>query len=468
MIWVHVIRIQPQRDAFPPNLQPTRKITAPLLNLSGSAAQGQPPVELLETPLQWPAADSHGSLGDGRFATHHHSPANVTELCELIAACSAESQPVYPQGGCTSLNYGGLPSRPGAIVSTKLLSKVIDYPAADMTITVESGMTLEALQAILSTNNQYLPIDPPQAAQATLGGIMATGWTGPRRHTAMRPRDQLIGIGFVNGSGTLIKGGGRVVKNVAGYDFPKLLTGSMGALGIIAELTYKVRPKPESTAIAWVSVPDITALTAFLDTLNHSSTRPTAIEVLNMHPASQIGSKNGLKSSKYVVAVGFDDSLKTVEWQTREIAQELPDGCELEIVRDSQALPLWHDLTESYANSGGQFTARVVTRPSQLSHILDSSDNDTWAIQAHAGQGIATFTSLHDLDLKTALNHVAQLTELVRKSGGSVSITHTPAAWKPEFQIWGEPRPDWSIMDGIKSALDPNRILNPGRFLDLC
>jgi glycolate oxidase FAD binding subunit len=106
-----------------------------------------------------------------------------------------------------------LPSRPGAIVSTKLLSKVIDYPAADMTITVESGMTLEALQAILSTNNQYLPIDPPQAVQATLGGIMATGWTGPRRHTAMRPRDQLIGIGFVNGSGTLIKGGGRVVKH---------------------------------------------------------------------------------------------------------------------------------------------------------------------------------------------------------------------------------------------------------------
>lgn len=424
-------------------------------------------MELLETPLQWPTADSHGSLGDGRFATHHHSPANVTELCELIAACSAESQPVYPQGGCTSLNYGGLPSRPGAIVSTKLLSKVIDYPAADMTITVESGMTLEALQAILSTNNQYLPIDPPQAVQATLGGIMATGWTGPRRHTAMRPRDQLIGIGFVNGSGTLIKGGGRVVKNVAGYDFPKLLTGSMGALGVIAELTYKVRPKPESTAIAWVSVPDITALTAFLDTLNHSSTRPTAIEVLNMHPASQIGSKNGLKSSKYVVAVGFDDSLKTVEWQTQEIAKELPNGCELEIVRDSQALPLWHDLTESYANSGEKFTARVVTRPSQLSHILDSSDNDTWAIQAHAGQGIATFTSRHDLDLKTALNHVAQLTELARKSGGSVSITHTPTAWKPEFQIWGEPRPDWSIMDGIKSALDPNRILNPGRFLDL-
>ena len=169
-----------------------------------------------------------------------------------------------------------------------------------------------------------------------------------------------------------------------------------------------------------------------------------------------------------MVAVGFDDSLKTVEWQSREIAQELPDGCELEIVRDAQANSLWHDLTESYANSGGQFTARIVTRPSQLCHILNSSDNDTWAIQAHAGQGIATFTSLHDLDLKTALNRVAQLTELVRKSGGSVSITHTPAAWKPEFQIWGEPRPDWSIMDGIKSALDPNRILNPGRFLDLC
>src|SRR5262249_2814166 len=152
------------------------------------------------------------------------------------------------------------------------LSRVIDYPAADMTITVEAGMTLGALQTALAANHQRLPPDAPQPQKATLGGLFATETSGPPRVGARRPRDMIIGISFINADGEIIKGGGRVVKNVAGYDLPKLLTGSMGTLGIIAQLTLKVRPTPEASAIVWLPLSDAASVGEVVDGLNLSAT----------------------------------------------------------------------------------------------------------------------------------------------------------------------------------------------------
>ncbi len=433
---------------------------------------GQPTVELLEKPLDR-LADTEGAsrtalrLGDGIFATRRETPSSVSDLCACVAQCAGENLGIYPQGGRTSLDFGGVPARPGLIINTLELSKVIDYPAADMTITVESGMTLAALQAILDKQNQYLPIDPPQSDQASLGGVMATGWTGPRRFSAMRPRDQLIGIGFVNGLGTLIRGGGRVVKNVAGYDFPKLLTGSMGSLGILTELTFKVRPKPESTAIAWVPVRSAEEVGSFLDRLNLSATRPTALEVLNHPAANKIGSPLGLKPGDYVVAIGFDDTAKSIRWQCETILNELPQGVSAEICLDSSARSIWHALTENYAQTEARLSVRIVTRPSRLAELLADIDSAVWNIQAHAGQGIATLSTELDRSLAAVEQDLARWASKVAPSGGCVSLPICPTGWKPHLKIWGDPKPDWSIMAGIKAALDPNQILNPGRLIGL-
>ena len=178
---------------------------------------------------------------------------------------------IYPQGGRTALDYGGVPRRPGVAIDTTGINRLIDYPFADMTITVEAGMTLSALRAILAEQGQRVLVDAPDPDQATLGGIYATNASGPRRYAAGRPRDQIIGVSFVTSEGVVVKGGGRVVKNVAGYDFPKLLTGSMGTLGIITQLTLKVRPIPEASAIAWVPFWNPEAS----PTRSTSSTRPT-------------------------------------------------------------------------------------------------------------------------------------------------------------------------------------------------
>src|SRR5262249_36061141 len=158
-------------------------------------------------------------------------------------------------------------------IDTTAICRLIDYPFADMTITAEAGMTLAALSEILASKQQRLLVEAPFPERATLGGIYATNTSGPRRFGAGRPRDQIIGVSFVTSDGTVVKGGGRVVKNVAGYDLPKLLTGSMGTLGIITQLTLKVRPIPEKSAIVWASFRSARAASEALDSLNVSDTR---------------------------------------------------------------------------------------------------------------------------------------------------------------------------------------------------
>ena len=232
----------------------------------------------------WPAPPAAGPLGDGRHALAVLRPETVADLCQGVRDHVSQRHALYPQGGATALDYGGVPRRPGVAIDTRALCRVIDYPHADMTITAQAGITASALQSILAAKNQRLLIDVPQADRATLGGVFATNTCGPRRLGFGRPRDQIIGVSFVTSEGIEVKGGGRVVKNVAGYDFPKLLTGSMGTLGIITQMTLKVRPLPEASAIAWVPFGTLHAAGATLDALNTSGARPVALELSTPRP----------------------------------------------------------------------------------------------------------------------------------------------------------------------------------------
>ncbi len=247
--------------------------------------------------MNWPDNPEGGHLGDGRYALATERPESVDALRETIGRRAGEGLAVYPQGGGTALDYGGIPRRPGIALDTRSLNRIIDYPAADMTITVEAGMTLATLQSTLAEQGQRLPLDAPQAARATLGGIFATNASGPRRFGNRRPRDLILGVGFVQADGNAVKGGGRVVKNVAGYDLPRLLTGSLGTLGVITQMTLKVRPLPEASAIVWAGFDDVAGLAEVLDQLNTSMTRPVAIDVLNQPAALAVGEPLGLPSA---------------------------------------------------------------------------------------------------------------------------------------------------------------------------
>jgi glycolate oxidase FAD binding subunit len=194
-------------------------------------------------------------------------PADQEEVAAVVAECYEQRFPLYPIGGGTSLDFG-LPAKgEGVGLSLAKLNRVLDYPARDMTITVEAGITMQALANVLAAERQRLPVDVPQADKATIGGVIATNWNGPRRYGEGTIRDYVIGISAVDGRGQPFKGGGRVVKNVAGYDFCKLLTGSLGTLGVITQVTLRLKPIPEQTALVACVLPSTQAAESALAAL---------------------------------------------------------------------------------------------------------------------------------------------------------------------------------------------------------
>jgi glycolate oxidase FAD binding subunit len=415
--------------------------------------------------LDWPDPSTAFPLGDGYFATATDTPSTVDELCAAITLRTAQGLAVYPQGGATSLDYGTPPRRPGAAIITRSLNHVIDYPAADMTITIEAGMTLAALQSVLAQQGQRLPLDAPQVEQATLGGIYATNSCGPRRYGWGRPRDLIIGVSFVTAAGRVVKGGGRVVKNVAGYDFPKLLTGSMGSLGVIVQMTLKVRPIPESYAFALVPFTRANDVAAALEALNTSGTRPVALELLN-RPAA-VHSDDPLRGAAedWLLVIGFEGNTTEVSWQLDQLGKE--HGSRKALYRDGEAgsSGLWSQLAEFPARSFGPVSFVANLRPSDVVDFAVQLDAARWAVQCHAGNGIVRAHLLSGVDLANLEPELAALRTAAVRSGGNLILARCPTEWKARLPVWGAPRADWPLMEQLHAAVDPDGVMNPGRFV---
>ncbi|HZW34398.1 MAG TPA: FAD-binding oxidoreductase [Isosphaeraceae bacterium] len=415
-------------------------------------------------PATWPDSPAGGALGDGRSALATCRPHDLDALCQVVRDRVALGHAIYPQGGCTALDYGGIPRRPGVAVDTRSLSQLIDYPFADMTITVAAGMTLSALRAILAEHQQRVLVDAPFPDRATLGGIYATNTTGSRRYGAGRPRDQIIGVSFVTAEGAVVKGGGRVVKNVAGYDFPKLLTGSMGTLGIITQMTLKVRPIPEAAAIAWIPFTSVQPLTDALDQLNTSGTRPIALDLLNPSAAGMIGQGLGLPGDRAVLVLGFEDTVESVQWQIGRLTTEL-GRTDLTVVEGEPTAPLWDALTEFQARSLGPIGFVANVRPSSVATFSLALDPEKWSVQAHAGNGIVRGQALGERTLEEAAGEIDALRRSAVRDGGNLILARCPTEWKERLRVWGQPRPDWAIAERVRAALDPHGAMNPGRFV---
>jgi glycolate oxidase FAD binding subunit len=291
------------------------------------------------------------------------TPASQAELADAVRQCHDRDTPLYPVGGATALDFGLTPKRPGAALSLAGLQTIVDYPARDMTVTVEAGMRVAELVQVLAREGQQWPIDVPRADNATVGGVIATNANGPRRYGYGSVRDYVIGISAVDGTGRPFKGGGRVVKNVAGYDFCKLLTGSLGTLGVLTQATLRLRPLPETSAWRGCVTANLETLDRLLDSLAASRTSPVAIETLagpawtasprlaplnsntarndSSQPASPaspaspgssagattgaLGSASGSASSystPFFLLVRFEGSEPEVTWQLEQVAAE--------------------------------------------------------------------------------------------------------------------------------------------------
>ncbi len=407
-------------------------------------------------------------------------PATADELSRFVSERTAVEAPafespaaIYPCGGRTALNFGYPPTIEGVEVSTAKLAKVIDYPARDMTITVEAGIRIDELIETLKGENQRLAVDIAQSHRATLGGAVATNTSGPRRFGCGTMRDYVIGISAVDARGRLFSAGGRVVKNVAGYDLCKMLVGSMGTLAIITQLTLKLRPMPETSAFVWATFASFADIDAALERLTTSETRPVAVEVLNSLAANQIVSEArcDVPADLPVLCIAFEGSQRETDWQTETLRNELAtfNPGDMHVIATDGADGLWQALIEYQTFADAPLTFQANMLPSETPAFVELATGHGVSIQAHAGNGIV----IGQLPDETATVDAArQLITPLRQSTrqargrGNLVISHCNSEWKSELPVFGDPEPSWPLMQELKKQLDPYNLLNPGRFID--
>jgi glycolate oxidase FAD binding subunit len=396
-------------------------------------------------------------------------PQTVSEAAGIVRQARAERQAIYPIGGGTLLGIGLPPSVPGVALQTTALSEVIDYPARDMTITVGAGITVAELQKLLATENQRLPIDVPQPERSTLGGALATNISGPRRLGWGTLRDYVIGISALNDEGHEVKAGGRVVKNVAGYDLCKLHIGALGTLGVITRVTLKLRPLPEADALITFGC-ETGELPLLLDRLHGSRTRPVCLGVLNRAAARRIMATKdvGLPEAPWALVVGFEESALAVKWQVQQLIKELPAATVhgLEARAGSATESLWQALREGTTRPEAQLSFKVNLLSSAVAEACRDIEPlaEGMQLQAHAGSGII-WGHVAGLTLGKAQALVRALQERATLAQGNVVLPRAPAEWKRTLPIWGSPRGDLALMRRVKEALDPHRVFNPGRYI---
>ena len=400
-------------------------------------------------------------------------PGSKEEIAALLALAGEEGIPVMPVGGGTKLAIGAPPGRLGLVLGLRRLGRLLEHEPGDLTATAEAGITLGALQAELGKRGQWLSLDPPGAERATLGGVLASNASGPRRHLYGTARDLLIGLTVVGADGSIVRGGGKVVKNVAGYDLPKLYIGSFGTLGIIAEATVKLRPRPDVDRLVIARFHHLKDAGGALRAVMASDLVPAAVDLAAGEALRALGASG---DGGAALLIGVDGILAQVDWQCAEIGRLLaPLGLVEARVLDGAARDqAWRALGELGRTGFGEIAAVMKwgVLPTQLAEVLDAGaaiaqrNGLRVALTAHAGVGIATAVVSGDGAHSNAL--VATLTEwraMVGGAGGHALVEWAPLAVKERVAVWDDPGPAARIMRGIKERLDPRGILNPGRFV---
>jgi glycolate oxidase FAD binding subunit len=400
-------------------------------------------------------------------------PESADEVSAVLTAACEQRAAVVPWGGGTAMALGNLPRTYDLALVTRSLSRILEYEPADLTLTVQAGITMAALADELKRHGQFLPLDAPE--EATLGGVLATGAFGPRRHAYGPVRDWVLGVRVVHADGRATKAGGRVVKNVAGYDMTKLYLGSLGTLGVIVEASLKVTPLP-AVEETWAAV------------------CPSSLEAVRL---ALDADSRGLRLSALTVAgpLGRDGPLAAAGLDSRGyavLAQAMGTQAAVErSLQDLDALAGDHGLTGGGARLGGADEVwealRALARPALADNVLlvrallsprrvlpwlertaglAAKTGLAPALAAHVGTG-CVFTRWQGPGLggERGRGLLAALSESAVTLGGAAVVEGCAIELKHHVDVWGRPRADFALMRRLKEQFDPHGTLNPGRFL---
>jgi glycolate oxidase FAD binding subunit len=392
---------------------------------------------------------------EARAADTIVEPASVEEICEIVRMCEADRIALTPMGAARSL--AGIRRSPVALgISMAQLARIVAYEPDDMTIVAESGITVGKLNAAMAGARQRLPVDPCGPGMRTLGSLIGAAHSGPLRLSEGTSRDLLIGVRFVGHGGNLVHGGGRVVKNVAGYDLMKLMGGAFGTLGIVTEATFKVRPIPCDYCLT--VVPYARAADAFAAACILNDALPLSnLDILS--PALAAGFNS---TSQFLLLAGFSGSPLEVSYQAGRIRDLV--GARGEILDGDRALSSYELLRDIDFHSA-PLAAQIAVPPASLTRVLETCGNDI-EFRAHAGSGVAQIILAGEHSAEALAKTIARWREVARSVRGNLRLIAAAPAIRDSLEFFDTPNAGaLALMRRLKAAFDPVGIFNPGCFV---
>ena len=399
-------------------------------------------------------------------------PETVEQVSQAVALANQRNLTLFTRGGGSRLNLGGIPVPFDILVETTKLTRLLEHEAPDLTCHVEAGITLAELQAKLALKGQWLALDPPDAQQATIGGILASNASGPKRLRYGTARDMVIGLRVVQASGEIARSGGNVVKNVAGYDLNKLYIGSLGTLGILVEANFKLQPFPTNERTLLLTFAHVEGAMATVIALMGSLLTPSAIELIESNAANDMDDFFGLTlpTDGYSLAVNFEGSAASIDRQIDEtqLLARHNDALLVDDLDGKTQSEFWNIVRE---HTKGTVTCKATVllskMPGYLKDIKQVCEKYQLeaAVLAHAGNGIL-YIELRPVDATLRLvEAIKELRLFAQEERGSMVVECCPSDLKRRISIWGEPDQNFFLMQRIKRQFDTKGTFVKGRFL---
>ena len=404
-------------------------------------------------------------------------PGNESELAGVLRLANEAGLSVIPRGGGTKLGWGNPPARGDLVLSTARLNRVVDHPWADLTVTVEAGCSVQTLQEALAQHSQRLALDPLWPEKATVGGVLSTNDSGALRLRFGSLRDLILGVTIALPDGTLARSGGKVVKNVAGYDLQKLVTGALGTLGVITQAVFRVHPLPHNTRSFSILAANLEEAQRLLLAIQDSKLAHTALQLrfaVDGPPSIDIlfeGTEAGIDAQAKQLQVLCQPATISAAsqgvWAARQGLWSAPNSVGSSVAQGA--------VTQGYLeprarDSSGTFSfaiAKISILPASIARTVELVSRDARENQV-GWKGLLYATGIGWLRLEgkpaTLRATVQTLRKQLERADSSLVALHSPAKM-PAFDAWGAPGDSLPLMKAVKHQLDPANTLNPGRFL---
>jgi glycolate oxidase FAD binding subunit len=403
-----------------------------------------------------------------RTVAERTAPEGIEALSEIVGRCDRERRKLLIVGGNTLSGMGFPPEQVDLTLLTSGLAGVVAYERSDLTIAVQAGATTQMVGALLAANGQFVPFDAPRPQYATLGGTLAAGWLGPRRHLYGRPRDYVLGSTIVLADGTIARAGGMVVKNVAGYDMSRLYVGSFGTLGVLAQVNLKTLARYPRARVFLAPLPERTRARA-CHQLGALAIRPAAaFWIEGFHNAV-----DGEAGPEGRILVMLEGSEALLERATRDLRSALGRaGVPETRIVDAGARESFERVIDSYVASLGE---RSVTY--RLYGMPDESERRVLALQELAQRFLLRAESIvdvmngdivlrvSDLDARALGAKIETFDDALHEGEPQAQVVAGDHPHRVYLRVWGAPPSSIERMRALKVRFDPNGTLNPGRFV---